>query len=168
MYRRLYFSFPTPAQTRAAVADLQGAGVPFDHMHALAREGTDLTGLPQATQRQRHDQVWRLEGLLWYGNLAVFALALAGLGAALMVWSPTAMVACLAVMVATFVAGERFAVRLPHAHLEELRIPMGNGEVALLVDVPFRRVRALEHLIEQRHPEAGIAGVGWTIEAFGV
>ena len=70
--------------------------------------------------------------------------------------------------IATFIAGERFAVKLPHAHLTDLRVPLEHGEVVLLVDVPFERVREIEHLVAERHPEIGVGGVGWTIEAFGV
>jgi hypothetical protein len=49
MYRRLYLTFPTTSQARRAVTDLQGAGVPRDHMHAVSKEDADLTGLPRAT-----------------------------------------------------------------------------------------------------------------------
>jgi len=62
----------------------------------------------------------------------------------------------------------RFAVRLSHAHLADLRVPLEHGEVVLLVDVPFHRVREIEHLVAERHPEVGVGGVGWTVEAFGV
>jgi len=43
-----------------------------------------------------------------------------------------------------------------------------HGEVVLLVDVPFQRVREIEHLVAEPHPEIGVGGVGWTIEAFGI
>jgi hypothetical protein len=168
MYRRLYLCFPTLSQARRAVSDLEAAGVPADHMHAVAREGTDLSGLPTATAGQRQDEVWRLEQLFWYGNLGVFALATVGLLASLATSSISGMVAGALVMLASFLAGERFAVRLPHAHLADLRVPLGHGEVALLVDVPFHRVRDIEHLVAERHPEVGVGGVGWSIEAFGV
>jgi hypothetical protein len=168
MYRRLYLAFPTSSQATRAVADLQGAGVPRECMHALAKPGTDLSGLPRATEGQKQDKVWRLERLFWYGNLSVFAVAALGLTAALLAWSPAGMAASVAVMAGTFVAGERFAVKLPHAHLADLRIPLEHGEVGLLVDVPFRRVREIEHLVAERHPETGVGGVGWTIEALGV
>jgi hypothetical protein len=168
MVRRLYLTFPTSSQAARAVADLQGAGVREDHMHAVARPGTNLSGLPRATEGQKHDQVWRLERLFWYGNLGVFALAALGLIAALVAWSPVGMIASVVVLVATFIAGERFAVKLPHAHLADLRVPLEHGEVVLLVDVPFQRVREIEHLVAERHPEIGVGGVGWTIEAFRV
>jgi len=168
MVRRLYLAFPTRSQAARAVADLQGAGVRRDHMHAVAKPGTDLSGLPRATEGQKHDQVWRLERLFWYGNLGVFALAALGLATAVFAWSPVGMVASVLVLLAAFIAGERFAVKLPHAHLADLRVPLEHGEVVLLVDVPFQRVREIEHLVAERHPETGVGGVGWTIEAFGV
>jgi hypothetical protein len=150
------------------VADLEGAGVLPANMHAVAKSGTDLSGLPRATEGQKHDQVWRLERLFWYGNLGVFALAALGLIAALVAWSPVGMIASVVVLVGTFIAGERFAVKLPHAHLAGLRVPLEHGEVVLLVDVRLQRVREIEHLVAERHPEIGVGGVGWTIEAFGV
>jgi hypothetical protein len=168
MYRRLYLTFPTSSQARRAVADLQGAGVLPEHIHTVAKAGTDLSGLPRATEGQKHDQIWRLERLFWYGNLGAFALAALGLTTALFAWSPAGMVASLAIMLATFIAGERFAVKLPHAHLADLRVPLAHGEVVLLVDVPFQRVREIEHLVAERHPETCVGGVGWTIEAFGI
>jgi hypothetical protein len=61
MYRRLYLTFPTGSQAARAVADLQGAGVRAENIHALAKPGTDLSGLPRATEGQTHDQVWRLD-----------------------------------------------------------------------------------------------------------
>jgi hypothetical protein len=168
MYRRLYLTFPTSSQARRAVADLEEAGVLSEHIHAVGKPATDLSGLPRATEGQKHDQVWRLERLFWYGNLGVFALAALGLTAALFAWSPVGMIASVVVLLASFIAGERFAVKLPHAHLTDLRVPLEHGEVVLLVDVPFQRVREIEHLVAERHPETGVGGVGWTIEAFGV
>ena len=168
MVRRLYLTFPTRSQAARAVADLQGEGVRAEHIHAVAKPGTDLSGLPRATEAQQRDHAWRLERLSWYANLGVFALAALGLATALFAWSAAGMVASVAVMLVTFIAGERFAVKLPHTHLADLRVPLEHGEVVLLVDVPFQRVREIEHLVAERHPETGVGGVGWTIEALGV
>ncbi|MEA3274408.1 MAG: hypothetical protein U9Q81_03765 [Pseudomonadota bacterium] len=165
MYRRLYFTFPTPGQTRDVVADLETAGVERGHMHATAKTGTDLSGLPRANQAQRTDKVWLAERLFWYGNLAVFALAALGLALALYGASLGGIAVSLVIMLATFIAGQRFAVKVPHAHLADVRVPLEHGEVVLMVDVPFHRVREIEHLVSQRHPEAGVGGVGWTMEA---
>jgi hypothetical protein len=67
------------------------------------------------------------------------------------------------------VAGNRFAARLPHAHLMDLRVPLEHGEVVLLVDVPSsRQLHEIEHLLAGRHPELGVGGVGWTSKLLGV
>lgn len=71
-------------------------------------------------------------------------------------------------MLGTFIAGQRFAVKLPHAHLADMRVPLGHGEIVLMVDVPFRRVREIERLVSSGHPEAGVCGVGWSLEGMGV
>lgn len=58
MYRRPYFLFPDQEKTRRAVADLVEAGVAERHerhMHAVAKDGIPLAGLPVATARQRRD-----------------------------------------------------------------------------------------------------------------
>jgi len=165
MWRRIYVSFPTAAQTRRVVDELKAFGVAEDQMHALARPGVDIDGLPRASEAQRGDQVWTLEQAFWYGNLALFAVALV-----LAVWAlfqgavGWAVVAILAA-IATVVIGERFVVTLPHAHLNQLRVPYRHGEVILLVDVPHEQLREVEQLVSRRHPEAGVGGVGWTLQS---
>ncbi len=54
-----------------------------ERIHALARDGMDLSGLPAATPRQRQDAGWKLEWTLWRANLALFFVALAGFVATL-------------------------------------------------------------------------------------
>ncbi len=168
MYRRLYFNLPTANQARSLVAELEKAGVDSARMHATAKNGIDLNRLPQATADQRGDKLWRLERLFWNGNLAVFGVALVALATALFAgWAPAAITA-LAVMLITFVAGERFAVKLPHDHMSDLRVPLAHGEVVLMVDVPKHRVSDIESLVSRHHPEASMGGVGWTVAALGV
>lgn len=164
MYRRLYFSFPDPARTGAAAAHLRAAGVDQEHMHAVARAGTDLSDLPSATEGQRSDALWCMECRLWNTNLGVFWLALAGLVAALLADSAAWTVLALAAMIVTFTAGYLFSTRLPHAHLGELREALAHGEVALLVDVPKGRVAEVDDLVHRHTPDAAAGGVGWTPE----
>jgi hypothetical protein len=161
MERRLYFLFPRPRHARHAVAELQETGIPRADIHLVARDCRELEGTPVATEAQQTDRVWWIERLYWNINLAVFFAALAALGLALWADRVEAALAALAVMLLTFVTGERFAVRVPHAHLAEQRVPLRHGEVVVMVDVPASRVREIEQLIERLHPEVGIGGVGW-------
>lgn len=163
MERRLYFTFPTPAQARRAVAELVANGISRADIHSVARDADSLAELPTATPQQRDDRIWKLEGLYWNLNLVTFFAALVGLLGAL--YSGHHALAAIAgvVMLITFITGERFAVQIPHAHLAEQQIPLVHGEVVVMVDVPARRVHEVEGMVCRHHPEAGLGGVGWHV-----
>jgi hypothetical protein len=144
MKRRLYFLFPDVEKARRVVEDLTRAGIDQMHMHALAKEGVALPGLPGATSLQRADWGRRIERMLWGGNLTVFA------------------------MLATFAAGATFAPKVPNVHLEEFRDALAHGEVLLMVDVPRARVAEVEEQVHRHHPEATVGGVGWAADALRV
>ena len=168
MKRRLYFLFSDTGQARTAVADLAGLGVDPGHMHVLARPGVDLSGLPPATERQRRDMLKRLEMTIWNGNLALFGIALAGLFLAAVFGSVIGMVLATAVMIASFVSGALFVLRLPTTHLDEFHEAIRHGELLLMVDVSRDCVEDVEELMRRRHPEAVTGGSVWTPDAFGV
>ena len=163
MERRIYFAFPRPHQARSAVSDLLAAGIALTDIHAVALDSQAVSDLPPATAEQRRDRTWNLERIYWRANLALFFVALAGLLAALYAGEPILAILALGVMVLTFVTGERFAVRVPHAHLDEQSVPLHHGEVVLMVDVPASRVHDVEQVVSRRHPEVGVGGVGWHI-----
>jgi len=168
MRRRLYFLFPDETLAGRVVGELESAGIQGRHIHAVTREGMKLSRLPAATRRQSRDACCTLETILWNANLVVFGLALVVLVISLAqgyaVWS----VLALAVMGATFVAGERFAVTVPRVHLDEFREALAHGEILLMVDVPRNRVAEIEDLVHRRHPEAAVGGVGYSIQALGL
>lgn len=168
MLRRLYFVLPDESHALQIMADLEVIGVGREHVHAIPGKGVSLTRLPPATERQRHDAVWHLERVLWSANLGAFALAFAGLLAALYYGATAGAVAALAVMALTFVAGAWFAVRVPDVHLDEFRGALAHGEILLMVDVPKQKVFEVEEAVERNHPEAVAGGAGWTIERLGV
>jgi hypothetical protein len=105
--------------------------------------------------------------VFWYGNLGLFVVALAAAGLALFAGAFGWAVVAATAAAATIVMGNRFAVKLPHGHLGDVRVPLSHGEVALMVDVPRRWVREVEALIGH-HPEASIGGIGWTIVSAGI
>jgi hypothetical protein len=163
MWRRIYFTFPERDAAARAVAELESAGVERACIHAIARPGVDIAGLPQASEAQRRDRVWFWEGLLWNGNLLLFFLALGGMVAGFAQGATGWALFFVGVMLASFLLGERFAVRVPDVHLSELRVPLLHREVVLLVDVARTRVAEIEHLVSRLHPEVGVAGVGWAL-----
>jgi len=168
LYRRLYFLFPSASHARRVSEELIQAGVGEQHIHAVARDGVDLSSLPEATLRQRDDAGGRIESVAWNANLALFGVAGLALLGSFFIGSLWLGLAALVVMATTFAGGAWFAVRVPDVHLGEFRAAMAHGEIVLMVDVPPRRVAEIEDLVHRRHPEANVGGVGWSIQGLGV
>lgn len=163
--RRLYFIVPDEPQAVRIVADLEAAGVDRRHIHAIGGKGMRLEKLPAANERQQRDAVWRLQQILWLGNLGLFVLGAIGLIVSATQSSLTGAILSFAAMALTLTAGALFATRVPDTHLDEFRGVLAHQEVLLMVDVPKQRVAEIEELIYRRHPEATAGGTGWTIEA---
>ena len=162
MWRRLYLHLPEREQARQLSIELERAGINRKQIHALSRDGGELSDLPQATAAQQSDRVWFWEQLYWNGNLALFAVALLGFAVALFSGSLPWLLLTSGVMLFTFLGGNYFASQIPHAHLNEMREPLQHGEVVLLVDLPAQQLPRAE-AIARRHPEAGGHVVGWTM-----
>jgi hypothetical protein len=165
MLHRLYILFPEPAQAERAVDLIQDHGVRTLQIHAIAREGVDISGLPPATDWQRHDTAARVERVLWDLNLGLFGLFVAVFAAAVAFGGWGLAVVALVVMAATFAAGYWFVSHVPHAHIDECRAAIRHGEVLLMVDIPRQRLPKLHKAIVEAHPEAEIGGVGWAMES---
>lgn len=169
MNRRLYFLFPDELHARHAVDKLlDEASVDAHHIHAIAAGEGGYARLPHPTLSQRSDMAGRLETWLWNGNLALFAVALAGFITALAEGYLGWAVMALLVMGATFYAGFFFTGSIPHVHLREFREALIRGEILLMIDVPRSRVMAVEEYIQHRYPEAVPGGASWSIDAFGL
>ncbi len=168
LYRRLYFLFPDPDHARGVTRELVQAGVDEQHIHAVARDGVDLSALPAATVRQRRDSAAGIEAVAWNSNLVLFAAASVALLVSLLLASVWLAVGALVVMAVTFLGGAWFALRVPDVHLDEFRAALAHGEIVLMVDVAPERVAEIEDLVHRRHPEANVGGVGWSIEGLGI
>lgn len=167
MKRRLYLLFPDTRCARVAADDLVWHGIGKRHIHAIARAGVALDGVPVATLRQQRDLLHHLERLWWNINLVLFFGAGLGLVLALLQDAPLWAWFMAALMVATLVLGV-LETNLPDVGIAALRDALRHGEVLLLVDVPEQRVAEIENYIRGRHPEVALGGVSWTIERFGM
>lgn len=162
MLRRLYFILPDAASLSATLNDLRATGIDAGHLRVAARHPGRLRIEGVQIQDARNDRGEWLERSLWNTNLAVFAAAalafivlLASQGLTLWLLLPAA------VMAATFGAGLRFT-QVPNTHLREFTDALTHGELLLMADVPPARVAEIEALVQRRHPDAVIGGVGWS------
>lgn len=162
MLRRLYFILPDAASAAATLDDLRAAGIDAGHLRIATRHPDRLRLEGVRIVDARNDRGEWLERRLWNTNLLIFAVAalafiglLASRGLNLWLLLPAA------VMAATFGAGLRFT-RVPNTHLREFNDALIHGELVLMADVPPARVAAIETLVQRRHPDAVVGGVGWS------
>jgi hypothetical protein len=92
-----------------------------------------------------------------------------------LVWSPPAGIQLHTVaMLVMAIGGALFggwasgmaAAAAPSSRLKLFADGIANGQVLLMVDVPFRRVDEIESLVLQRHPDAKFGGVEPHIPVF--
>jgi len=166
MKRRLYFLFPNENHTQQAIDDLQqNIDIAPEDIHVIANYETRSLRHPHT--RLLKDSEALLESRLWNSNLALFFIALLIFIAALSVAMPLLAALSIVVMFATFIAGLLFTSRIPTAHLKQFREALGHGELLLTLDLPYHRVREVEHYVHTHYPDAETGGVGWHLGVMG-
>lgn len=166
MLRRLFYLFPDEAHAQRLVEQLGRKAVEIKRIHAICR-GVELKTLPKATVRQLRDGGFRLERVLWLGNLFLFAFSLIAFVALLFAGEMLLSTVPLVVLIFSFWAGEHFVVCVPRVHLHEFSDALSRGEILLMIDVPRIRVTEIDEFVHRYHPEAVTGGIGWTLGCFG-
>lgn len=167
MHQRLYFLLPDREHTLKVVNELAEQGFDPQRMHTLAGKGLSTQGLPTSNHQLGNDFAGHIEFWLCRANLVLFFLA-AGI-LALLIFRDAGfwIMLPLALMVITFVMGERFS-RQPNAHLQEFRDALRHGEILLMVDVPREGVSEVEYRVQSGHPEVVVGGASWNSQALGI
>jgi hypothetical protein len=169
MRRRLYFLLPDVASAKRTADDLLLARIEDRHMHFLAKRGTDLGDLHEASYAIKTDLA-RGAGL----GLVLGALGGALLGG-LIVASPlegthpglaSAVAAMLAGAALGVWLGSMAAVAVPNSRLRSFHPEIERGRVLLMVDMPYGRVDEVRDSVLARHPEAMPAGLETRYPAF--
>lgn len=157
MYRRLYFLFPDLPHATLAVDELLRDNIPQRHLHTLAHRGTDMHAVSARTCPSGHQLKQRLERFALRCNPPVCFAALAAL--LLMVnWvSVVWLMIPVGVLMTNLLAILYFSTRIPLQNISHFEDVLRNGEILLMVDVPFRRVPEIQYQLHRRHPEACIA-----------
>lgn len=141
--KRLYFIAPNVQQAHRAVNELLLERIPEKNIHVIAREGTPLGNLPEASMMQRSDLTAAIEKGVTFGGAAGI---LAGLVAIAL---PTGLVlAGGATLLATTVAGASVGafgaalkgLDVPNTRLREFEEDLHRGRILIIVDVPVDKV----------------------------
>ena len=156
MKRRLYFLLPDVESCTRTVNDLLLARVDDRHMHCLAKRGTDLGELHEASYLLKTD-------LMRGAALGLFSGALGGviLGDLIVNYPPQGTHPGLAAAALTALLGAALGVWLgsmaatgvPNTRLRQFGDELERGKVLLIVDVPYEKVDRIRDIVAARHPE---------------
>lgn len=169
MRRRLYFLLPDVPSAKRAADDLLLARVEDRHMHFLAKRGTDLGDLHEASYAIKTDLA-RGAAL----GLVLGALGGAFLGAMIVDVPPGGTHPGLASAVAAMIIGALIglwlgsmaAAAVPNSRLRAFHADIERGRVLVIVDVPYARLDDVRAAVLARHPEAVSAGLETRYPAF--
>ena len=170
MRRRIYWLLPDLASARRTMDDLLLARIAEQHMHFVAREDADMTGLHAANVLQTSDVIRAAQM-----GLVVGGAAGAVLGVIAAVFFPVVgtepqwgIAAVLAILGGAFGAwsSSMIGVSTPSSRLKRFEPAIEQGQILLMVDVPRSRVDEIETRLQALHPEARLEGVEANIPAF--
>ena len=167
--RRIYFLLPDVDVARKIVDELLLSRIAEKDIHVIAKEGTEMADLPEASLAQKSDVIPAFErGIAVGGATGLLA------GVAAVTFPPAGLVLGGGALLGIALAGTGFGalmstmigVSAPNSRHAQFEEAIKNGELLMLVDVPKARVDEIEELVKQHHPEADIEGTEPTIPAF--
>ena len=165
MRLRMYVTLPDVASARKLADDLLLARIEDKRMHFLARRGTDLGELHQASYLQKTDTVnAAFKGLLIGGAMGV----LVGL---LLV--NTMNMQLVAVLIGALVGAglgawvsSMIGLQVANSSLKDFEKDIQDGKILLMLDIPAARYEEIRAVIARTHPEAADRGNEPTVPAF--
>jgi len=169
MRRRLYFMLPDLASARAMLDELLLARIDERHMHFCAREGMLPADMPEANSFQKTDLIHGAEVGMLIGGIA--GLLAGGLW---LIFPPEGMEMRILAVLVSIIGGSLFgswasgmaARSIPSSSLQPFVDDIESGKVLLMVDVPFKRISEIQHLVSKRHPEIRFGGVDPHVPVF--
>lgn len=169
MMRRIYCLVPNVEVARSVVNEMLLARVGEKHLHVLAKRGTPLEELPEATMMQKSDFIPAVERGLAQGGVVGLLAGLVGVAL-----SPGAMVIAGGIILASSLAGAgvgawlggMIGLNVGNTRLKRFEQAIDDGELLVMVDVPLARVDEVSERIRLHHPTAEFEGTEPTIPSF--
>ena len=170
MSRRIYWLLPDLESARRTMGDLLRTGIEARHIHFVAREGSDMSGLNEANVLQTSDVIRAAErGLLIGGGVGALLGGLVAVHYPIVGDEPQwGIAAVLAIAGALFGSwsSSMIGVSTPSKRLERFTPKIEQGRILLMVDVAMTRVEQVEARLQAQHPEAHLEGTEPDIPAF--
>ena len=169
MTHRLYFIAPDVASARQIADDLLLARVEDRRMHFLAKRGTELGLLHEASYLQKTDIVHGASvGLAAGGGIGM------AMGMLLLYFPPGgAQLQLVTVLMTTLIGAflgawisSMVATQIPNSRLAMFEKAIEQGKILLILDLPMSRDAEIRAMLDRRHPEAIPSGQEALVPAF--
>ena len=167
--KRIYFLVPKIDMAKKIVDELLLQRIDINHIHVLAKRGTLMDNLPEASYLQKSDFVPALEqGMLTGGftGLVAGVVALTMTGESLLAGGALLVATLVGVVFGAFVSsmlgssvGNRQIKQFDEAINEK-------GAFLMMVDIPRVRIAEIEQAIKRENPGVMCEGTEPTIPAF--
>ena len=165
--RRLYFLLPDLDVTHAVVDELLLARIEERHIHVIAKEGTPLKDLPEASLIQKSDFVPDVERGVAMGGATGIAAGLVAIALPGVVIAGGALLAMgLAGAGMGAWLGGMIGMDVENTHIKQFESAIQEGQILVLVDVPKDRVDDIQNSVKKHHSDADFEGTEPTIPAF--
>jgi hypothetical protein len=165
----MYVMLPDIASAKQLADDLLLARVEDRNMHFLARRGTNLGELREASYIQKSDTIHgAFTGFVTGGVMGVVV------GTLLVFFPPQGVnlqlvavliAAAVGALLGTWVAS-MVGLQVPNSRLKPFEKEIAEGRILLMLDVPSSRYQQVHEVIERKHPEAIDRGNEPTVPAF--
>lgn len=169
MRLRMYVTLPDVPCARTLANDLLLARIEDKHMHFLARRGTDLGELHEASYIHKTDTIHgAFVGLVIGGLMGVLV------GLLLVNFPPQGVsLQLVAVLIAAIIGAvlgtwvaSMVGLQVPNSRLKGFDKEIQDGKILLMLDVPSGRYQEVHDIIARTHPEAMDRGQEPTVPAF--
>ena len=169
MTHRLYFIAPDVASARQIADDLLLARVEDRRMHFLAKRGTELGSLHEASYLQKTDIVHGASvGLAAGGGIGM------AMGLLLLYFPPGgAQLQLVTILMTTLIGAflgawisSMVATQIPNSRLAIFEKAIEQGKILLILDLPMSRDAEIRAMLDRRHPEAIASGQEALVPAF--
>ena len=165
--RRLYFLLPNLDVTHKVVDELLLARIEERHIHVIAKEGTPLKDLPEASLIQKSDFVPAVERGVAMGGATGIAAGLVAIALPGVVIAGGALLAMgLAGAGMGAWLGGMIGMDVENSHVKQFQGAIEKGQILVLVDVPKDRVDEIQESVKRHHSDADFEGTEPTIPAF--
>lgn len=167
--RRIYFLVPDISATKRIVNELLLARIEEKHIHVIAKRGTPLEDLPEASLLQKSDFVPAVQqGLALGGSTGVLA------GLVAVVLPPASTVVAGGILLASALAGAGVGawvsglvgMSIGNRRIKEFEDAIEAGHFLVLADVSADRVEEIEERVKQHLPEVEIESTEPKVPAF--